>query len=79
MRTHKYFVPLYKFCHPGDLAPTICSPLDSGIAKHYPSVPLSPAVNPQPTLSLLVILVLLYEYSILKVADFKIACMIQLG
>ena len=43
-------VPLYKFCHPGDLAPTICPPLDSGIAKHYASVTLPPAVNPSVTL-----------------------------
>jgi len=77
MRTHKYLVPVYKFCHPGDLAPTICPPLDSGIAKHYPSVSLPPAVNPQPTLSLLIILVLLF--AILKGADFKIACMMLLG
>jgi hypothetical protein len=77
MKIHKYFVPLYKFRHPGDLASTVCPPLDSGIAKHYPSVSLPPAVNPQPTPSLLIILVLLF--TILKVDDFKIACMMLLG
>ena len=77
MRTHICLVPLYKFSHPGDLVATIFPPLDLGIAKHYPSVSLPPAVIPQLTLSLLIILVLLFD--ILKVANFEIVFTMLLG